>query len=142
MSDTTDASPCRQCARPTERLTLDDDRRVERCEHCGWVQPVDAGRAPLDPETLEQRADWIRARPFQDESDYATAAMLDDAAAALREREEALRAFAFVEGERQEPDYCPDCFHPDRHVTGHRASCRYEHARSLLPLTPEARHAD
>jgi hypothetical protein len=51
MNDTTE-SPCRQCARPTERLTLDDGRRVDRCEHCGWVQPVDAGRAPLDPGML------------------------------------------------------------------------------------------
>jgi hypothetical protein len=47
-------------------------------------------RPPLDPETLEQRADWIRARPFQDESDYATAAILDEAAAALREQDREL----------------------------------------------------
>lgn len=34
-------------------------------------------------EALRQRADWIRARPHPDESDYATAALLDEAADTL-----------------------------------------------------------
>jgi hypothetical protein len=59
MNDTT-ASPCRQCAHLAERLTLDDGRRVDRCEHCGWVQPVDAGRPHFN-------AWWRELREIADE---------------------------------------------------------------------------
>jgi hypothetical protein len=83
MNDTT-ASPCPKCARLAGRLTLDDGRRVDCCEHCGWVQPVDAGRPPLDPEAL---AELTRIAEDRAHSEPALSRQLLQIAAALRERE-------------------------------------------------------